>query len=205
MTVSSQLLNYLREPAECNPASMSWDAGQVAAAAAGDTDAFRRLVERHGDALHLFCRRALGCHSDAEDVCQETFVRAWHALPRYREQGHFRAWLWRIALNLCRDHARARANRRKWLCDWPEHLPLETIATSAKSPDEIAALHADLRRLSAGLAILPESLRLPLVLCTVENLTHAEVATILGLSIRAVDTRVFRARQKLLSWWNAHS
>lgn len=200
MTVSSQLLDCL--PAAPEPAeSAAWDAQQVAAAAAGNAEAFRRLVERHGNALQRFCLRALGCERDAEDVCQETFVRAWHALPRYREQGQFRAWLWRIALNLCRDHARARTNRRRWLCDWPADSPPEALTAAADSPDEAAALRADLTRLSAGLALLPEGLRLPLVLSTVENLPHAEVSAILGLSLRAVDTRVFRARQRLLEWW----
>jgi RNA polymerase sigma factor (sigma-70 family) len=201
MTVSSRLLDFVThapETAEC----AAWDAQQAAAAAAGDVDAFRRLVERHGDALQRFCRHSLGCEKDAEDVCQETFVRAWHALPRYREQGQFRAWLWRIALNLCRDHARTCKRRRRWLCDWPAETPPEALTAASDSPDEAAALRADLLRLSAGLALLPEGLRLPLVLSAVENLPHAEVGAILGLSLRAVDTRVFRARRRLMEWWD---
>ncbi len=200
MTVSSRLLDFLT-PAPETAEGTAWDAQQAAAAAAGDADAFRRIVERHGDALHRFCRHALGCEKDAEDVCQETFVRAWHALPRYREMGQFRAWLWRIALNLCRDHARTCKSRRRWLCDRPAEAPPDALTAAADSPDEAAALRADLLRLSTGLALLPEGLRLPLVLSAVENLPHAEVAAILGLSLRAVDTRVFRARRRLMEWW----
>lgn len=200
MTVSSRLLDLAFSTAEDAAAACAWDAEHAAAAARGDADAFRRLVERHGDALQRFCQRALGCERDAEDVCQETFVRAWHALSRYREQGQFRAWLWRIALNLCRDHARVRARRGRWLCDWPLDTPPDAPA-AADSPDEAAALRADCARLSAGLALLPEGLRLPLVLSAVEGLPHAEVSVILGLSLRAVDTRVFRARRQLIEWW----
>lgn len=200
MTVSSRLLDLIT-PGPSGAEAASWDALQAAAAAGGDGTAFRRLVERHGDALHGFCRRALGCERDAEDVCQETFVRAWHALPRYTERGQFRSWLWSIALNLCRDHGRARARRHRWLCDWPAETPPEAFTAAADSPDEAAALRADLERLSAGLSLLPPGLREPLVLSTVENLPHAGIATMLGLSVRAVDTRVFRARQQLQEWW----
>jgi RNA polymerase sigma factor (sigma-70 family) len=199
MTVSARLLDLSAAEPACAEAA-TWDAQQAAAAAAGSSGAFQRLVERHGGALHRFCLHALGCDRDAEDICQETFVRAWHALPRYREHGQFRAWLWRIARNLCRDHARSRTRRRRWLCDWPSESPPEALAAT-HSPDEAAALKADLAKLSEGLALLPEGLREPLVLSTVECLPHAEVAVILGLSLRAVDTRVFRARQRLLAWW----
>ena len=205
MTVSSLLPDIFTGVAGTSGESTAWDAQQAAAAASGDPDAFRRLVERHGDPLHGFCLRALGCERDAEDACQETFVRAWHALPRYREQGHFRAWLWRIAVNLCRDLVRARRRSRRWLCAWPEETPPEAFAAAADSPDEAAAVRADLTRLATGLALLPEGLREPLVLSAVEGLPHAEVAAVLGMSLRAVDSRVFRARQRLMEWWQQTS
>ncbi len=200
MTAFGHLLNGTLAAAE-NADAVAWDSQQALAAARGDAEAFRRLVERHGGALHRFCRHSLGCERDAEDVCQETFVRAWHALPRYKDRAQFRAWLWRIARNLCRDHARSRKVRRRWLCDWPAEDFTEPACTSA-SPDEAAAVRADLVRLAEGMERLPDNLRLPLWLSCVENLPQNECAAVLGLSVRAVETRIRRARQRLLAWWN---
>ncbi len=202
MTASSLILEGLAAAAPANPEVAAWDSLQAVAAARGDATAFRRLVERHGDALHRFCLHFLGCARDAEDVCQETFVRAWHALPRYREAGQFRAWLWRIALNLCRDHARARKTRHRWLHEAADGAVPEAASRAADSPDEAAALRADLARLAKGMDLLPEGLRLPLWLCCVENLPQNECAAVLGMSTRAVETRIRRARQRLLAWWN---
>ena len=178
----------------------AWDAKQAAAAAVGDFDAFRRLVERHGPALQSFCRRAVGDERDAEDICQEVFVRVWRALPAYGERGQFRAWLWRVAMNACRDRLRARRRRGRWLCEYSAETAGDMNAADC-SPAEAAAARADLERLSRGLALLPERLRAPLVLTAVEQLTHAECAEVLGLSVRAVEARVFRARQRLRAWW----
>jgi RNA polymerase sigma-70 factor (ECF subfamily) len=201
MTASSLILNGALPAPVCAEAS-AWDSQQAAAAAGGDVAAFRRLVERHGAALHRFCLHCLGCEKDAEDTCQEVFVRVWHALPRYKDTGQFRAWLWRIALNLCRDHLRARRVRRQWFCAWPADAAPEAISAAADSPDEAAALRADLARLAKGMDLLPEGLRLPLLLCCVENLPQNECAAILGMTVRAVETRIRRARQRLLAWWN---
>lgn len=201
MTASCHILN----PAlahNLDPEAVAWDSQQAAAAACGDGEAFRRLVERHGTALHRFCHRFMGCEREAEDVCQETFVRAWHALPRYQDRGQFRAWLWRIALHLCRDHARSRRVRTRWVCAWPADREPEAFAPAADSPDEAAALRSDLARLSRGMDLLPEGLRLPLWLCSIENLPQDECAAVLGLSVRAVESRIHRARRRLLAWWN---
>lgn len=202
MTAFSQFPEILAGfPAACLPEDAGWDAMHAAAAAGGDRDAFRRLVERHSPALQRFCRHCLGSAADAEDICQETFVRAWHALPRYRESGQFRPWLWRIALNLCHDHARARQSRQRWLCEWPTDDPPDALSPLHESPDAAAETRAALRLLARGLALLPEKLRTPLVLSAIEQLPHQEIAVVLGTSVRAVDSRVFRARQRLAKWW----
>lgn len=200
MTVSARFLDSSSFP-PAPPEEAAWDALHAAAAARGDSLAFQSLVNRHGPALHRFCLRCLGNHQDAEDICQESFVRAWHALPSYRESGSFRAWLWRIALNRCRDHARSRSTRLRWLCDWTSDSPPDA-ASSSPSPDETAAHRADLDRLARGLALLPENLREPLVLSAIEHLPHREIAAILNTSTRAVDNRVHRARERLNAWWS---
>ena len=200
MTACSLLHDGTDEPVAGGTADAAWDAQQAAAAAAGDVQAFRRLVDRHGPALQAFCRRAVGDERDAEDICQEVFVRVWRALPDYGERGQFRPWLWRVAMNACRDRMRARRRRCRWLCECAAGAADEAVA-DGQSPAEAAAARADLDRLSRGLALLPERLRTPLVLTVLEHLTHAECAEVLGLSVRAVETRVFRARQRLRAWW----
>ena len=203
MTVSCHLLDPACFSPSADATAVAWDAVQAAAAARGDAIAFRKLVDRHGAALHRFCLSFLGCDHEAEDVCQETFVRVWRALPRYKEKGLFRAWVWQIALNLCRDSSRARSRRRRWLCDLPESGVPEGCVSADSSPDEAAALRCDVTRLAKGMELLPEKFRMPLWLFSVENLSQAECATVLGLSVRSVETRIFRARQQLLDWWNA--
>jgi len=200
MTVSARFLDSSSIPL-APPEEAAWDALHAAAAARGDSLAFQRLVNRHSPALHRFCLHCLGNLQDAEDVTQESFVRAWHALPRYRESGTFRPWLWRIALNRCRDLARSRSSRLRWLCNWSSDSPPDAISPSP-SPDETAAHRADLDRLSRGLALLPENLREPLLLSAIENLPHHEIAAILNTTTRAIDNRVQRARHRLNSWWS---
>lgn len=202
MTASCHLLDPAFRLPVPDAAAVAWDSLQAAAATLGDAVAFRKLVERHGPALHRFCRSFLGCDHEAEDICQETFVRVWRALPKYKEKGHFRAWVWQIALNLCRDSARAKQRRARWLCAWPMDEMPEAASVNA-SPDEAASLRCDLERLARGMELLPEKFRLPLWLFSVENLSQTECATLLGLSVRAVETRIFRGRQQLLDWWNA--
>lgn len=202
MTASCHLLDPSAPLPVSDAAAVLWDSLQASAASRGDAVAFRRLVDRHGAALHRFCRSLLGCEHEAEDICQETFVRVWRALPKYQEKGQFRAWVWQIALNLCRDSARSKRRRARWLCSWPVE-GTEELAGGVVSPDEAASLQNDLARLARGMELLPEKLRLSLWLFSVENLSQAECATVLGLSVRAVETRVFRARKQLLDWWNS--
>lgn len=180
------------------------DALLTAAASRGDGEAFRLLVEKHGPALQAFCLRVLACPEEARDVAQEAFVRIWCRLrdgeARYEDRGRFRAWLWRVALNLCRDRLRSNTARRRRLAVWEsEEAGRETVR---ECPAELAARRADLRRLARGLEMLPEKLRLPLMLCSIENLSYAECAEVLEISPRAVEGRVRRARERLLEWWN---
>lgn len=176
------------------------EAALVARAARGDTAAFHLLVERHQADVFRCCRHWLGNAEDAQEACQDCFVRAWQALPDYRHQGRLRAWLLRIALNLCRDRTRSRgAGEARLTVSLAPDLP--EPACAAPRPDEVSGWRSEMEKLERGLRALPESLRLPLTLCALEGLSQEECGEVLGLSARAVEGRVRRGRQALLAWW----
>ena len=172
----------------------------------GCQESFRILVERHQEAIFRLCCQLLGCPEDAREACQDTFVRAHDSLPRFKLRARFSTWLYRVALNLCRDRLRMRSARKRRMarCDTAWN-PLESNARDGicrqPGPDESLSLAEDLEKLGRGMNRLPEKLREALILVAVEGLSHRECAEILGCSIRAVEGRVYRARKDLLDWW----
>ena len=170
------------------------------AAQAGCHQAFRSLVERHQQRLYHFCFHYLGDAGDAREACQDTFIRAHAALDRFKPKptAKLSTWLFQIALNLCRDRKRPTAKSKPHLA-LHEHTPELTCHRAA--PDEAAMRDADLAKLDRGLATLPEKFRTVLVLSGLEGLSHAECAAILKCSERAVEGRLYRARQQLSDWW----
>jgi RNA polymerase sigma-70 factor (ECF subfamily) len=172
------------------------------AAQSGDVAAFEKIVKRHEERLLAFCSRWLRCAEDAREVCQDTFVRAWQALPEFEGRARLSTWLYQIALNLSRDRAKARVTRQQESTVPLEEMTQAPLCTNL-SPDTSAALQSDLQKLERGMAVLPEKLRAALMLTTMEGLSHEECAQVLGCSLRGVEGRVYRARQMLLEWWAA--
>ena len=173
---------------------------KILAAQAGDTGAFEWLVRQHEARLLGFCRRWLRCEEDAREACQDAFVRAWQALPEFESRARFSTWLYQIALNACRDRAKAKTTRQR-----DSTVTLDEMADAPAcpklSPDTGAEWRGELDKLQRGLALLPEKLRAALILVTMEGLSQKECAEVLGCSIRGVEGRVHRARQMLLEWW----
>lgn len=160
----------------------------------GSHEAYREIVERYEDRLYRFCLGWTGNPEDAEELCQDTFVRAYSALPRYRSEDKFSAWLYRIARNRCHDHHRSRSHRER-----AKNRPLsntagEELVCPAPAPDENIADAEELARLLGSVAALPESLREAVVLCGLEGLSQEQCAEIIGCSRRAVEGRLYRAR-----------
>lgn len=170
----------------------------VQAAQGGCPDAFRSLVERHQQRVYHFCFHYLRDAGDAREACQDTFLRAHAALPRYRPRARLGTWLFQIALNLCRDRLRSRpaARGRQLVALDAQDLPCQRPA-----PDEAAMRDTDLAKLDRGLLALPEKFRAVLVLSCLDGLSHAECAAILKCSERAIEGRLYRARQRLAEWW----
>ena len=148
--------------------------------------------------LYRFVRRYVGEEEEAFDLVQETYASAWFAIRRYDPERPFETWLRAIAVNKCRDWNRRRQVRRLIRgmvgLDAPE---------AAKARDDLPGAEvqlADRRRLeqvSRAIDALPDGLKSPLLLSTLEGRSHAEIGAILGLSSKAVELRIARARRKL--------
>ena len=162
------------------------DAATVARARAGDGDAFRALVERHSRSIFRLAYRMTGNEHDAEDVVQETFLRAYRRLNRFQSRSDFGTWLYRIAVNCCLNWRKRRQRQDQTHQEW------------GRQEAEVA--HDDTRRaqqIQEALMKLPTKQRAAIVLTTYDGLTHAEAARALGCSETTVSWRLFAARAKI--------
>lgn len=174
---------------------MREDTELVSLAADGDRTAFSELMTRHQSGVHRFVLRFVRGEA-ATDVTQETFVSVWRNLARFDNSRPFGAWLRTIALNKCRDHLRRQTVRRLITLD-AAHAPSEAQDDSQANPARITEARDMLAALNREIARLPLSLREPLILTALEGLSQTEAGAIIGISAKAVETRVYRARQKL--------
>jgi RNA polymerase sigma-70 factor, ECF subfamily len=180
---------------------------------ADDESTFAALFERHRRELRAHCYRMVGSFDDAEDLVQETFVRAWRARARFRRDGagSFRAWLYRIATNVSLDHAARRAPRllptdvappadpeadlppvsseEQWLDPYPDRLVDPHEAAVARETLEIAFV--------AAIQHLPPRQRATLILRDAAGFSARDTARLLGTSVPAVNSAVQRARGRL--------
>lgn len=172
--------------------------GELAALASGGRQAaYTELMNRHREFVFRLSRSHTGDQDAAVDLTQQTFVSAFSALDRYDGGRSFRYWIGRIAINKCHDWAR----RRKVRQFFSFALPLDDahdIAHDAVGADTMLADREELRRTMAAIANLPARLKEVLVLRTIEGLSQAEAAEVLDVSEKAVETRLYRARAKLI-------
>ena len=165
-------------------------------AVAGQGQAFRELMRRHKDPVFRLIRNNVGDAETAVDLLQESFVSAFAAIHRYDSSRPFRFWLSRIAVNKCRDWARRRAVRSFFSFARPIDAD-EDFASDAPGPEREAESRAELARVEKAIAGLPHPLREVLTLRTIEEFNQTETAAILGISEKAVETRLYRARGQL--------
>ncbi|HEY0943817.1 MAG TPA: sigma-70 family RNA polymerase sigma factor [Opitutaceae bacterium] len=174
------------------------DAADIAALAAGEDAALDRLMMRWQAPLRGFLFRQLQNEQDALDLAQETFVRIYQHRERFRPGARFSTWMFQIALNLARDHLRRRGRRpTASLDEAPEPAESETPKSQAETAEAAVAVRA-------AIAALPDDLREAVVLFEYEDKSHAEIAEIVGATPKAVETRLYRARdllrQRLRRW-----
>jgi RNA polymerase sigma-70 factor (ECF subfamily) len=177
------------------------DAALVVLAKRGADDAFDELVRRHAPKLHAVARRIVG-REDAHDVVQEAFISAYRALPKFLEQAQFTTWLHRITLNACYTRVRRRPQDGADI-----EAPLETPDARSASPVEHAE-RRDLRSaLESALAGIKPEFRETFVLVEFGELDYAGVASVLGIEVGTVKSRMSRARAALkaqLEAWGYH-
>ncbi len=157
----------------------------VRAAQRGEHEAFDRLVARYQRDIYRLCFRYVNNHEDASDMAQEAFLRAYRALGRFRGESAFSTWLYRIAVNTCLNF---RAVRRP-----PTQELADSIADPVPAAFDRMASEDEARRIREAVRRLPEKQRATVILKVYQDLTHEEVARILGTSVGTVKANLFHA------------
>lgn len=159
----------------------------------GDADSFNQLILRWERPIYALAYRTIGREEDARDIVQDTFLRAFRALPGFKGQAKFSSWLYRIALNLCRDWIRRQ--RRTPTVSAPEGVDLIELASEQGPVESIEELVAR-REISAAVAqamkLLPDEQRTAIVLKEYHGLTFQEIADLQGCPLSTVKTRLYQ-------------
>ena len=164
----------------------------VEAAARGSREAFDELVRRHQVAIVNLVRVLTSGCADAEDLAQDVFVRAWKSLRTFRGDSAFRTWIHRVAINVVRTD-RAKRGKAIRLFRQPHEQDPEPPAVDAPVDTHLARRQA----IDRALATLPDELRTAVTLRDLQGLDYQEIASLLGVPIGTVESRIFRARQRL--------
>ena len=160
-------------------------------------------MERHSGGLFNFIYRYVLNEQDARDLLQETFIRAYFKRHQFQPRAKVSTWLYRIALNLCRDHARSRSTKDG---KSTESLVIRSedgeererdIAAKSPNPAEIAQTNEALLMLESAIQTLPHDLKAAFILAVLENRSQKECSDLLDITVKAVETRVYRARKLL--------
>jgi len=162
----------------------------------GDDLALNRLMDAWSQPLISYLARLTGSEATAQDLAQETFVRVHRSRFKFRSSNKFSTWLFAIATNLARNHARWRGRHPETLLEH-ESLGELAIAAKDKSPDEQAVANERVAAVQKTVSELPQGMREVLVLSTWHGMSHAEIARIQNNSEKAVELRLYRARKLL--------
>ena len=175
------------------------DQATVARARTGDPEAFRVLVDRHSRSLFGLAYRMTGNESDAEDVVQESFLRAYRQLRQFDGRASFGSWLYRIAANCALDLVRARRRRAEMAspAEAEDGDVLASLPSAEPAPDRLALNGEMSRKIEAAMRRLSDAERVAFVLRHFEGMPVEEIGRVLGCRPSAAKHSVFRAVQKL--------
>lgn len=181
------------------------DRDLVDRARTGDTDAFGQLVRRHQPRIHRLALHMLRDRAEAEDISQETFIRAYQALARFDGRSEPYTWFYRITINLSLNRIRSRKSART--TDDTDDPRLEGVLIDkrpdASDPATLAQRRELYERLAAGIDQLSDTLRTTLILVCIDGRSHEDVATILGAPEGTIAWRIHEARRKLKEFLQA--
>ncbi len=177
------------------------DAQDMARLAEGHDAALNDLMDRHAGNLFHYLLRSLQDEQDAEDLAQEAFVRVYQNRAKFDREQKFASWLYAIASNLVRDRYRWRSRHRQTSLEGEDNATQanlkERLPSSEPTPAERLQQEERAETVRKAVGGLPEELRQPLILAVYQELPQAEIAGILECSVKAVETRIYRARQQL--------
>jgi RNA polymerase sigma-70 factor, ECF subfamily len=182
------MLNPATHPAETPEPEVGW----MVRIRDGDMEAFRLLVEMHQARVIGTISKMLGSEAEAEDLAQQVFIRVWKSAPRYQPTAKFTTWLFRITRNLVFNELR----RKRHFADQPEDAP-EPVERSEREPDRVLLDEELQRAIQEAINQLPESQRIAIILRRYEELPYEEIAKVMGTTVPAVKSILFRARAEL--------
>jgi RNA polymerase sigma-70 factor, ECF subfamily len=166
----------------------------------GEDTILNELMIRWQQPLVAFIYRYIRHQTDALDLAQETFVRVYETRHRYTVQGKFSTWLFAIAANLCRNHLRWRLRRREAAPETPDTEDAEVaerVQSLDDSPDQAAMRSESILLIKVAIDKLPHDLKTAILLYEYQSLSYAEIASVLSCSVKAVEMKLYRARQLL--------
>jgi len=168
------------------------DAVLVKRVKTGDKDAFSELVNRYKEQIYFLVYRMTNNHADADDLSQESFIRAYKAIATFREKSSFFTWLYRIAINVTFNHLKKFSKNQPFELD--KNISIEN---SPDSPEKIAEQHQLHEEITKAVDSLTVKEKAVVELAIMEGLPHKQIAQILGCREKTVSWRLFQARKKL--------
>jgi RNA polymerase sigma-70 factor (ECF subfamily) len=165
----------------------------------GEDWILNELMTRWQQPLVAFIYRYIGRETEALDLTQETFVRVYETRHRYTVRGRFSTWLFAIAANLCRNHLRWRQRRSESVPETgnTEDAELTESQSLDDSPDQAAMRSESISLIRLAIDKLPHDLKTVILLYEYQSLSYGEISSVLGCSVKAVEMKLYRARQLL--------
>lgn len=175
---------------------------------AGKEAGFNRLVLKHKDRIYSLCLRFLQNREDAEDCAQETFVKVYHGLKDFRMESMFSSWLYRIAVNTCKNkqmskpyrEAKQNQNLENEVGQGETQAEMSTALVGSVSPEQVLENKTRRAAIEAAIGRLPDDQRVLIILRDIEGLSYEEVAETVGLNMGTVKSRLNRGRLQLQEW-----
>ena len=173
------------------------DRALVEEAQTGSADAFETLVRRYQTRVLNYALAATSDPSEAEDVAQDVFIRAYRGLSRFRGESSFKTWIYSIATNVVRTHLERRGKRAPVWGKSPAEDDMDSAAFEAAAREDLEEDTMRRQAIDRALGELPEDLRLAVILRDIQGLEYREIADITGVPLGTVESRLFRARRRL--------